>query len=662
MTRVLERLPLRSKLLMLVGLPLAVVLVFSVLAAVSARSDIGEARSSERSAEVSVAIGNLLHETQKERGGSAVYLSSAGENFATELPAQHGVTDGVVVAFRETVEEHRDGLHPDVVGALDGVLALLDDLENMRSGVLSVENGLGETLGWYTNMNSTLLAAISVIESETDIAELGRATTAYRSILSGKEASGITRAQLSNVFTNDAFGEGQLPTIVSLLTRQREYLGQFDALAAPELSAAYQEWSAAESTLATHALENEAVANGVAGFGNDPVAWFETKTVYIDGLKAIEDMQAAALLTTSRDLAGSATFRFWLLLAGCLASLAVTVLFGQKCAASVTGPLDRVGLQASRISEGDLDVDLLEMTGADEVAVLARSFDTMTLRLRQSSAEAAELIEAMNDRASQLVVNADTLTDVSSELADGADETAIRASSVSAASEQASAISKSVSSAVEQLQETIAIVVDQAKSATTAADEAVDVAARTRQVIAHLGESSDEIEEVVDLISSIAQKTNILALNATIEAARAGDAGKGFAVVATEVKSLASQTNDATGDIRGRVARIQSEVAASVSAIDEITDVVAAISTDQRSVSESVAEQNHSTVEIAAAVADVASTSAAISMDITAVAAASDQTSTNAVQTRRAATEVMRLASELADIRESQDEHVDALV
>jgi len=518
MTRVLERLPLRSKLLMLVGLPLAVVLVFSVLAAVSARSDIGEARSSERSAEVSVAIGNLLHETQKERGGSA---------------------------------------------------------------------------------DSTLLAAISVIESETDIAELGRATTAYRSILSGKEASGITRAQLSNVFTNDAFGEGQLPTIVSLLTRQREYLGQFDALAAPELSAAYQEWSAAESTLATHALENEAVANGVAGFGNDPVAWFETKTVYIDGLKAIEDMQAAALLTTSRDLAGSATFRFWLLLAGCLASLAVTVLFGQKCAASVTGPLDRVGLQASRISEGDLDVDLLEMTGADEVAVLARSFDTMTLRLRQSSAEAAELIEAMNDRASQLVVNADTLTDVSSELADGADETAIRASSVSAASEQASAISKSVSSAVEQLQETIAIVVDQAKSATTAA---------------------------------------------------------------TEVKSLASQTNDATGDIRGRVARIQSEVAASVSAIDEITDVVAAISTDQRSVSESVAEQNHSTVEIAAAVADVASTSAAISMDITAVAAASDQTSTNAVQTRRAATEVMRLASELADIRESQDEHVDALV
>lgn len=662
MTRLLESLSLRSKLLLLVGIPLAVILVFSVLAATAARSDIGEAQAANRSAEVAVAIGNLLHETQRERGGSAVYLSSGGANFAAELPEQHVRTNEVVAAFRLAFDEHRDNLHADVVVALDGVIVLLDGLEEMRTGVLSTENALGDTLRWYTNMNSTLLSAISVIESETDIAELGRATTAYRSVLSGKEASGITRAQLSNVFTNDAFAEGQLPTIVSLLTRQREYLAQFDALATPELSSAYQTWSEDPATQATHALESQAVANGVGGFGNDPVAWFETKTVYIDGLKAIEDMQAAALVDTSADLARSATIRFWLLVAACLASLGMTVLFGQRCAASVTGPLARVGDQARTISQGDLDVELLAMTGTDEVAMLAQSFDNMTLRLRASSQETAELIEAMNDRASQLVSNADTLTAVSAELADGADETAGRASSVSAASEEASAISKSVSSAVEQLQETIAIISDQAGSATTAADQAVGVAARTRTAIAHLGQSSDEIGDVIDLIASIANKTNILALNATIEAARAGEAGKGFAVVATEVKSLAHQTSEATDEIRDRVGRIQTDVAASVSAIDEVADVVAEISVGQRSVSESVSVQNDSTVEIAAAVADVASTSAEISMDITAVAAASGQTSTNADQTRQAATEVMRLASELADIRESQAELVDASV
>ena len=64
-----------------------------------------------------------------------------------------------------------------------------------------------------------------------------------------------------------------------------------------------------------------------------------------------------------------------------------------------------------------------------------------------------------------------------------------------------------------------------------------------------LGESSQEIGNVIRLITSIAEQTNLLALNATIEAARAGDAGKGFAVVADEVKQLAQETARATEDI-----------------------------------------------------------------------------------------------------------------
>jgi len=75
--------------------------------------------------------------------------------------------------------------------------------------------------------------------------------------------------------------------------------------------------------------------------------------------------------------------------------------------------------------------------------------------------------------------------------------------------------------------------------------------------------------EIVNLISEIAEQTSLLAVNATIEAARAGDAGKGFAVVASEVKSLASQTANATNEFATQVQSIQQAVSGAVGAVEE---------------------------------------------------------------------------------------------
>ena len=90
------------------------------------------------------------------------------------------------------------------------------------------------------------------------------------------------------------------------------------------------------------------------------------------------------------------------------------------------------------------------------------------------------------------------------------------------------------------------------------------VAEATNGTVAKLGDSSAEIGNVVKVITSIAEQTNLLALNATIEAARAGEAGKGFAVVASEVKDLAQETARATEDISRRVEAIQADTAGAV--------------------------------------------------------------------------------------------------
>jgi methyl-accepting chemotaxis protein len=101
-----------------------------------------------------------------------------------------------------------------------------------------------------------------------------------------------------------------------------------------------------------------------------------------------------------------------------------------------------------------------------------------------------------------------------------------------------------------------------------------ETVAETAKKVKHLGESSQKISTVVNLISNFAAQTNLLALNASIEAARAGEGGRGFAVVADEVRALAQQSAEATSEIEKLVAAIQGETNEVVTAMEAGTEQV----------------------------------------------------------------------------------------
>jgi methyl-accepting chemotaxis protein len=126
-------------------------------------------------------------------------------------------------------------------------------------------------------------------------------------------------------------------------------------------------------------------------------------------------------------------------------------------------------------------------------------------------------------------------------------------------------------------------------------NQAIERSARTMQ---ELGLDSQQIGTVVDIISSIADQTNLLSLNAAIEAARAGEQGRGFSVVASEVRKLAEQSGNATAEIGDLIHKVQKETLAAVHTMEEG-------SATTRTSSEVIAEVARAVQEIHAVVAEV---------------------------------------------------------
>jgi methyl-accepting chemotaxis protein len=192
-------------------------------------------------------------------------------------------------------------------------------------------------------------------------------------------------------------------------------------------------------------------------------------------------------------------------------------------------------------------------------------------------------------------------------VAASATEMQATAQGLAAAAEQTSVQSNTVAGAAEELSVSVNEISSQVVRSTQVVDTAVTEAKNAEVLVSSLVEAANKISQVTEIISAIAGQTNLLALNATIEAARAGDAGKGFAVVASEVKNLATETSNATEEIRTQIADIQNVTHTTAQAIKDIIAVIANVSEISTTISGAVEEQSAATREVSANITGVQS-------------------------------------------------------
>ena len=258
-----------------------------------------------------------------------------------------------------------------------------------------------------------------------------------------------------------------------------------------------------------------------------------------------------------------------------------------------------------------------------------------------------QLVTDISEASRHLSSAASELNATATQMTANASKATKEANAVASASEEVARGVQTVATNTEEMTASINEIARNANEASAASNTTVRQAESTNATISKLGESSQEIGNVIKVISSIAQQTNLLALNATIEAARAGDAGRGFAVVANEVKELAKQTAQATEDITNKIGTIQRDTSTAVDAIGGITESIRKLNGIASAIAASVEEQQATTNEVARVVGESSKGVQSISDSVKTVSTVSGETQIGATQVLDAARSLGQLAERL---------------
>ncbi|MBF0365546.1 MAG: nitrate- and nitrite sensing domain-containing protein [Oligoflexia bacterium] len=538
-------------------------------------------------------ISSMIHELQKERGMSSLYLSG-------------GLAWEKVVEQRQKSSVHEKKLtalleqHDFDTTIKSNISQFLRNLSTIRfNGTAKIE--AVEVRKEYTKTIKKLVDTETHITGLPAVSDFGQSFRSLLLVEIAKEYSGQSRALLSSILAQNR----------PLSFEQRKQIFDFKAavdnsltspllVLTPESSSnlkkffSKKEWQSVEEVI-FQVIDKANTGN----YGMDSNNFFATITSKIDDLATLLTFEINTLTTQTEDYLLQTKRNCWLNIVLSLfiliASFTLSLYFAKNLV-STTGQTVQM-LQSIASGHADLTQRMVVLT-QDEIGEIASKFNLFTAKLQEIMKQVQQKIQGIAGTSGELFLMARKLHFNGTELSESAnlaaaasEELRVNSESVSTGVIQASQNLINVVSSTGQMSSTIKEIAEKSERARAISSSASTDATLMVNSMEHLGSAAQEIGNVTETITFISSQINLLALNATIEATRAGSAGKGFAVVANEIKELAKQTATATDDIKNKISLVQTSTTSAITDIQKISKVITEINDTIITIAAAIEEQ-----------------------------------------------------------------------